>query len=130
MNSNFYTIASKLVYNFADIVVKARERDITLELPDDFPLDDLSRFASESVDLRDFNDGNGLSFSQLDKLLEKNKEVISAMFEDKEFEKSLVRNLKNARTCNGEDNECGQFLATYRSIQASVSCVYGVVKDK
>ena len=129
MNSNFYTIASKLVYNFADIVAKARKRDITLELPDDFPLDDLSRFASESVDLRDFNDGNGLSFSQLDKLLEKNKEVISAMFEDKEFEKSLVRNLKNARTCNGEDNECGQFLATYRSIQADISCVYGVIKD-
>ena len=118
------------MYNFADIVAKARERDITLELPDDFPLDDLSRFANESIDLRDFNDGNGLSFNELDKVLEKNKEVISAMYEDKEFDKSLIRNLRNARTCYGEDSECGQFLATYRSIQGSVSCVYGVVKDK
>ena len=126
----YNTIASRLVYSFADVVAKARERDLTLELPDDFPLKDLSRFEKESLDLTEFNDGNGLTFNQIFEVLKKNEEALSEEFkdDDDEYTRSLIRNMIKYRQSD-KDSDSGHYLATYRSVQEKVSCVYGVVKN-
>jgi len=122
-------IASKLVYDFGDVVKQARERGITLKVPAEFPLKDLCRFENESIDLTEFNNGSGISFRDLNNLMVENKDVLSAVFDDNEFEMSLIDNMRKFSSMNGDDSKCGHFLATYRSIQADVSCVYGVIKD-
>jgi len=98
-------------------------------MPDDFPLKDLSRFEKESVDLTEFNNGNGLTFTQIFEVLSKNKEALLKEFGDDEFTMGLISKMIKYRESE-EDSDCGHYLATYRSIQAKVSCVYGVVKDK
>jgi len=92
-------------------------------------LKDLCQFEEESVDLTGFNNGNGISFSDLNNLMIENKDVLSAVIDDNEFEMSLIDTMRKFSSLNGDDSKCGHFLATYRSIQADVSCVYGVIKD-
>lgn len=127
--------ASRLVYNFADIVAKAREANIELKLPENFPLKDLSRFRSESIDLREFNDGNGISFAQLNEILMLNSEALTAAFNDENsvYTKSVINDIREyfatSPSDEGVEPESQYFLSTYRSLQNKVACVYGVVKD-
>lgn len=127
--------ASRLVYTFADIIAKVRDAEIALKLPEDFPLDDISQFQFHSLDLRAFNDGNGISFAQLNELLTINAEVIAPYFEDEdgEYTKSVYNDIKQyfatSQGDEGSDPEKSYFLSTYRSLHNKVACVYGVVKD-
>ena len=84
---------------------------------------DLDRFADESLDLREFNSGSGVSLAQLFSFLEHNRKAIEAAFDD-DFAAKLIEELQD------RGNSQKVFLATYRCLQGKVACVYGVVKDK
>jgi len=116
---------SKLVYNFADVIKEARERKVPLEVPDNFPLKDLSRFEDESIDFRECNNGSGLSFAQLYALLDRNiDEIVDGCDDGQGLELIDVFKQIPAHTMDRT------YLATYRSIEQEVACVYGVVKDE
>ena len=104
-----------------------------MKLPEDFPLKDLSRFQEKSIDLREFNGGNGISFAQLNDVLNLNAEVIAAKFndEDSKYTKSVVTEVRDyfADSEGDEGSEKNYYLSTYRSLQNKIACVYGVVKD-
>jgi len=128
--------ASKLVYTFAELVEAARESKITLEIPEGFPVTNLKEFQEKSLDLESLNEeGNGLRFRDMIALIELNAEKIENIYDD-DMSNDLVlkildtvKNYQNQKSMDGGDRKGDLYLATYRSIQAKVSCVYGVVKD-
>lgn len=68
-------------------------------------------------------------------LIELNAEKIENIYDD-DMSNDLVlkildtvKNYQNQKSMDGGDRKGDLYLATYRSIQAKVSCVYGVVKD-
>ena len=107
-----------------------------MKLPEDFPLDDISEFKFQSLDLRSFNDGNGVSFAQLNELLAINIEAIEPLLkkgdeytDEGEYIKSMYGEIKKYFATSGSDPGNNYFLSTYRSLHNKVACVYGVVKD-
>ena len=55
---------------------------------------DLDRFADESLDLREFNSGSGVSLAQLFSFLEHNRKAIEAAFDD-DFAAKLIEELQD-----------------------------------
>lgn len=114
--------SSKLIYDFAEILEEVRKGDVALKIPHNFP--DVSRFSDESADLREFNDGKGLSLTQVLDLLRFNKDNLYEIFGDsKEFELDMLENLEAA----GMTDQV--YLSTLRTLRGNVACAYGVVKD-
>jgi len=114
--------SSKLIYDFAEILEEVRKGDVALKIPHNFP--DVSRFSDESADLREFNDGKGLSLTQVLDLLRFNKDNLYEIFGDsKEFELDMLENLEAA----GMTDQV--YLSTLRTLRGNIACVYGVVKD-
>ncbi|MGK3759079.1 MAG: hypothetical protein ACI8RD_011396 [Bacillariaceae sp.] len=58
-------------------------------------------------------------------IIDLNMVEIGKLFED-DFNSKILNDLKNLHSM---DNDNHFYLSTYRSIQAAVSCVYGVIKD-
>mmetsp|Transcript_69539 Transcript_69539/g.77791 ORF Transcript_69539/g.77791 Transcript_69539/m.77791 type:complete len:440 (-) Transcript_69539:139-1458(-) len=123
--------ASLLAYDFAEVVKAAREREITLKLPADFPVD-LNKFQDESLDFTkvDMNNGNGLCFSDIMAVIESNKDIFTELLLDVgddviNFNLEVLNNI--AKSYN--ENKACLYLSVYRSYYAKVSCVYGIVKD-
>lgn len=119
---------SKLVYSFVATLDKCRDHSLVLDFPEDFPVKDMSRFFDESMDLTEYNNGNGLSFADISNLMTHSKEAFVKAFGDDHFLESVTRNIKESLG-NPEDDESTIYLTHLRSIQQSVACVYGVVKD-
>lgn len=120
-------IASDVIYTVADVLEKARGADIALKVPDKFPIKDLNEFYNESLDLRKYNNGNGLSFGEVMEFLEYNTEELSKAKND-DFAKEIHSLLKDIDDGIGSYKD-DVFLSTFRSIEGDVACVYGVVKD-
>jgi predicted lipase len=119
--------ASRMAYTFTEILSLARREKIKLEIPEEFKNKDLERFLEESVDMTEFNNGNGLSFDAIIKLLDYNQDVLRMAYPD---EQSYERQAINwFRENAGTDQTKKVFLAYLRSIQSNVACVYSIFKD-
>jgi len=124
---------SKLVYHFGAIVKAARNADIVLKVPVDFPIE-LKDFQDESLTLsnKSFNNGNGLSLVEMMEVIQLNKETITTVLDDEEsrYGLEIIESIaKFKESCEVEHDDGMYFLCVYRSVQAKISCVYGIVKD-
>jgi len=119
--------ASDLIYTVASVLDKARDVKIDLKAPDKFPIKDLNQFHDESLDLREYNNGNGLSFGEVMKFLEYNTEELSKA-KNHDFAKEVQSLLKDIDDGIGSYKD-DVFLSTLRSIEGDIACVYSVVKD-
>jgi hypothetical protein len=113
--------ASSLIYDFTEVMHLARNSDLTLAVPEGFVVKDPKRFLSETMDLTEYNNGNGVSFAELNEFIEFNKEALCARFPNN-FSVDHMREMYD-----GIGDK--MFLTHLRSIQGDVACVYGVVKD-
>jgi len=120
--------ASKLVYSFVATLDKCRDKSLVLDIPKDFPVKDMSRFFEKSMDLTEYNNGNGLSFAEISNLMKHNSEAFVKAFGDDRILEKMIRNI-NETLGTPEDDESKIYLTHLRSIQQSVACVYGLVKD-
>ena len=118
---------SKLVYNFATLV-KAGGREGKLEL--DFSPEILEQYKDERLDVRGLNDGNGLSFNQVARLIDDNKKQLVELSgeEDAEFVFHILENLKAIEDADPTSDSI--FLETFSSLNQAKQCVYGVLKDE
>jgi len=130
--------ASNAMYNLCIVIDKTREKTMTLDtsvLAND-GIKDLDRFLTdgESADLTEYNDGNGLSFANIQKLVENNENQLRENVKD-DFFKSVYSDLQAALSVKNDDNNstgngnAAVYLTHYRSIQQKVACVYGIFKD-
>jgi len=122
--------ASIMAYDFGQVIESARNGDITLKLPADFPLD-LNNIQDKSANFcnKKFNNGNGANFAELMALIELNEEAFNKVLKEAYggiiFDKEIINNIAKGNAALEKD----LFLCVYRSHQAKTSCVYGIVKD-
>lgn len=122
-------IASKLVYTIGKFVKAAREDKFQMEIPEGFPVDELTKFKDEAVDFINEDNNNGIPFAQIMQLINANKHNLGSLGMD-ETTRNYVRSiLEKIGAYEAQKEGNSLYLATYRSIQQKVSCVYGVVKD-
>jgi hypothetical protein len=114
---------SQLIYSFSDVLEQAREGKIKLKANEDFPIKSLEKFADESCDLREYNDGKGVSFNEIYDFFEYNKEALKPVLTT-ELSNDFLSDLRNS----GIGNDF--YISTIRALQGNVACVYGVVKDE
>eukprot|EP00751_Fragilariopsis_kerguelensis_P046762 CAMPEP_0170989022 /NCGR_PEP_ID=MMETSP0736-20130129/7519_1 /TAXON_ID=186038 /ORGANISM="Fragilariopsis kerguelensis, Strain L26-C5" /LENGTH=435 /DNA_ID=CAMNT_0011413447 /DNA_START=141 /DNA_END=1448 /DNA_ORIENTATION=+ len=114
--------ASIMAYDFGQVIESARNGDITLKLPADFP-------KSANFCNKKFNNGNGANFAELMALIELNEEAFNKVLKEAYggiiFDKEIINNIAKGNAALEKD----LFLCVYRSHQAKTSCVYGIVKD-
>ena len=129
---NTYHVVSKLVYHFGAIVKAARNAEIVLKVPVDFPIE-LKDFQDKSLALsnKSFNNGNGLSLVEMMEVIQLNKESIATVLgEESAYGLAIIEDIARFKaSCKVEHDEGMYFLCVYRSIEAKISCVYGIVKD-
>ena len=121
------------MYHFGAIVKAARNAEIVLKVPVDFPIE-LKDFQDKSLALsnKSFNNGNGLSLVEMMEVIQLNKESITTVLDDEEsrYGLEIIESIaKFKESCEVEHDEGMYFLCVYRSVQAKISCVYGIVKD-
>ncbi|OEU06672.1 alpha/beta-hydrolase [Fragilariopsis cylindrus CCMP1102] len=123
---------SKLVYHFGAIVKAARNAEIVLKVPVDFPIE-LKDFQDKSLALsnKSFNNGNGLSLVEMMEVIQLNKESIATVLgEESAYGLAIIEDIARFKaSCKVEHDEGMYFLCVYRSIEAKISCVYGIIKD-
>jgi len=128
--------AADLAYLFASLMKEVRKRKFELIYPEGFPKIPPRQFDKESVDLRKLQGNDGLSLCQIIQLINANKANLSDL---------LCKSESWKRVCELESTKDGYqkfeeeeeedfsakhiFLEVFRSIQADVSCVYGIFKD-
>lgn len=112
---------SSLIYDFTETIKLARENKLALAVPRGFVVKDVKRFWSESMDMTEYNNGNGLSFRELNEYILFNEETLLTKFE----KSSDIEHMREIYKGIGDKI----FLTHCRSIQGDVACVYAVVKD-
>ena len=124
--------ASKLVYTIGKFVKAARQNKFQLEIPEGFPVDELTKFKDEAIDFIKWDredNNNGIPFAKMMQLINANKHNLGSLAMD-ETTRNYVRSiLEKIEVYEAQKEGDSLYLATYRSIQQKVSCVYGVVKD-
>eukprot|EP00531_Pseudo-nitzschia_arenysensis_P012401 CAMPEP_0116126142 /NCGR_PEP_ID=MMETSP0329-20121206/6180_1 /TAXON_ID=697910 /ORGANISM="Pseudo-nitzschia arenysensis, Strain B593" /LENGTH=399 /DNA_ID=CAMNT_0003620217 /DNA_START=103 /DNA_END=1301 /DNA_ORIENTATION=+ len=126
---------SRLVTAITNIVNKTGDEQLDLEIPKDFPIQDLKEFLDNPSTCPD--DFNGLSFYDIDVLIRHNGEALIAAFGAKKapFLQELVNRIRSDLSSDKECLEGGGdplkhvFLTHHRAIQRKVAAVYCVVKD-
>ena len=120
------------MYHFGWIVKAARNAGIVLKVPVDFPIE-LKDFQDKSLALsnKSFNNGNGLSLVEMMEVIQLNKESIATVLgEESAYGLAIIEDIARFKaSCKVEHDEGMYFLCVYRSIEAKISCVYGIVKD-
>jgi len=91
-------------------------------------------FVETDTDFSSLNNGNGLSIDDILALIEVNTDNLQQLYEgdnelDTQFLVKVLEDIKNYHTRQEERTNGELYLVTYRSIQAKISCVYGIVKD-
>ncbi len=117
-------LVATIVYRLTEILEAKQEGDIVLKMPDDFPIKNLERFLTDSIDLTD-EEGGGMSFYHMDLMIKNNIEDIRALVGN-EDNTELVHRLREEL---GEEGMKKVFLTHHRYIQRDYSCVYSIVKD-
>jgi len=127
---------STLVYTITSVLKKSMSGELTMDIPEDFGIENLERFLEESIDLTEYNDGNGMSFAQIDTLIQNNEQELFQAFVgddegDQVFDQTVIARIREDLSSEGmtEDPMTRVFLTHHRSIQQDVACVYTVVKD-
>lgn len=131
-----FSKVSNLVYEITKIIKKTKGGNLTLDIPADFPIPNLDRFLEESIDLTGdkYNNGNGMSFYEIDTLVRLNKKALIDSFGTDTFVRTIIRRVReDLASCvvDGDTTDPMKkvFLTHHRSIQRNVACVYSVVKD-
>eukprot|EP00531_Pseudo-nitzschia_arenysensis_P010054 CAMPEP_0116133338 /NCGR_PEP_ID=MMETSP0329-20121206/10050_1 /TAXON_ID=697910 /ORGANISM="Pseudo-nitzschia arenysensis, Strain B593" /LENGTH=421 /DNA_ID=CAMNT_0003627957 /DNA_START=108 /DNA_END=1373 /DNA_ORIENTATION=+ len=128
---------SLLVFVFPDIIKYARNGELDLKYPEDFSIkeSDFEQFRNESADLTKYNDGNGLSFYEIDVLIRHNRKALLKVFEKEALLPYLLKLIERIRKDISSNKHVEGdpmkkiFLTHHRSIQEEIGCVYCVVKD-
>ena len=131
------SVVSLLVFVFPDIIKYARNGELDLEYPEDFSIkeSDFEQFRNESADLTKYNDGNGLSFYEIDVLIRHNRKALLKVFEKEALLPYLLKLIERIRKDISSNKHVEGdpmkkiFLTHHRSIQEEIGCVYCVVKD-
>ena len=132
----------RLVYRFTDIIKKVKAGKLSLDIPDDYKIQNLDRFLENSIDFSgpEFKDefGTGLSFYDMDILVQRNREALLKAFgREAEGIQKLVQRMRQdleSRIVDGVSMSADTglkkiFLTHHRSIQRRVACVYTVIND-
>ncbi len=132
----FFQKVSNLVYEITNVIKKTKDGNLTLDIPEDFPIPNIDRFMEESIDLTDpkYNNGNGMSFYEIDTLVRHNEDALIDSFGKNGFVRTIIRRVReDLASCAAEGEATDPlkkiFLTHHRSIQRNVACVYSVVKD-
>jgi len=122
--ANVLLVASQLVYSLATLVQGVRDGTVKAEFPDGF----IEKYKNNRLDLRGTNGKNGLSSSQVIKIIRDNQAVVDELLKKKQqpFVKNIFPVLEAAEAELPGD---GIFLETFSSLTSDVQCVYGVVKN-
>ena len=80
------------------------------------------------MNLTEYNNGNGLRFSEIVSLIDYNREELLKVFADNDFSRMVIANIQTI-VASYADNGQHIYLTFHRSIQQEVACVYAVVKD-
>jgi len=122
-----------IVKGLTMIIKSADEGKLDLDIPEGFPVKDLEQFLETSMDLTQYNDGNGVSFAEIDDLLKHNDKALKKIFKEGSAQREVVNKLreefKKLDEADGEHIGNKIFLTYHRAIQRKVACVYNVVKD-
>lgn len=125
---------SELAYGLTLILRESQRANLKLDIPKDFPVKDLDRYLTESIDFikyddGNYNNGNGMSFYDVNTLVKANNDILVDL--DNKKGKGLMQTiLKDTwEELEGEKGMKEVFLTHIRYIQESVACVYVVVKD-
>jgi len=133
--------ASQFAYGFGDFVKAARNGEIELKVPENFPID-ISKFEDESCDFKEIHEhGNGLSFREIQQWIDLNTDEIQKIFDmDDNPDKSqnqlryemldTIQNFQQMMKEEKPEEDDKIYLTAYRSIQSSISCVYSIIKDE
>ena len=117
--------ASKLVYSFADLLKEGRSGN--LDLGDSFPREIIEMYKNERLDVRDLENGHGLPFSTIMKIVQANEENLKKVVSDPQHVAEIIEKIQRRK---GEDDISETiFLETFASIDSDTQCVYGVLKD-
>jgi len=117
--------ASKLVYSFADLVEAGRSGK--LDLRDTFPPEVLANYKDKRLDVRDLNDGKGLPFNTVVKILKANADNMKKIEPEWEYVGKIIAKIQEKE--NADKSSDAYFLETFSSIDEATQCVYGVLKD-
>jgi len=117
--------SSKLVYAFADLVEAGRAGE--LDLKDTFPAEVLELYQNERLDVRSMNDGNGLPFNTIAKIVKDNQEKLKEIRSDSEYVGKIIAKIEAIE--DADTSSDSMFLETFTSIDQATNCVYGVLKD-
>ena len=134
---------SQLAYGFTKILDDRKDNTLDLVIPDDFPIENLERFLEESVDLIDptLNNGNGMSFYNMNTIVERNEDALKQSFggdnKNSLLYQKIVRSLRedfgssigDGEKMDGDNGLKRIFLTHNRYIQQKKACVYTVIKD-
>ena len=127
---------SNLVYEITRIIKRTKGGKLTLDIPADFPIPNLDRFIEDSIDLTDdeYNNGNGMSFYEINTLVRLNEKALIDSFGEDNFVRTIIRRVReDFAPCDADGDTTDPmkkvFLTHHRSIQRNVACVYSVVKD-
>lgn len=110
-----------------DIVKAARKHDVTLSVPDGFPIS-LTMFEETDTDFSSLNNGNGLSIDDILALIEVNTDTLQQLYGDEKnelktsFLEDALEDIKNYHTRQEERTNGELYLVTYRSIQVNFCC--------
>ena len=119
-----------MVYMFTDVLNMILNDGLELKLPEGFEEKHLGRFREESWVLTEFNNGNGLSFAEIDAILNANKEVLEERFSNDPFAAQVPQRTRDHLQETGHTEDLTKmYLAYNRNHQRGHACVYAVMKD-
>lgn len=137
--SILFSAASRAAYAFTDLLDWRRETlengGQELNIPEEFAVKDLGRFVTESMDLTgpEFNNGgNGLSFAQMNALIEANQDVLCEKWDSKThgaYDLTILKRMREVFDFVGPEAAQNVYLTHHRSIRQRHAAVYTILKD-
>jgi predicted lipase len=98
-----------------------------LDLSDSFPPEVLAKYKDKRLDVRDLNDGKGLPFNTVAKILKNNADNMKKIEPEWEYVGKIIAKIQAKE--DADKSSDAYYLETFFSIDEATQCVYGVLKD-
>lgn len=118
---------ARVSYGFTIILDLVRDGTLVIEIPPKLEDLKLEQFLNKSMDLTDYNNGNGLCLHQITDILEHNKDALEEAVKNGHFKEIDVDIFADAAALDEDEKKI--YLSFHRSIQQGVACVYTILKD-